>query len=111
MSRRPTSKTTVRPPTAVEGTIEGTHSNPIVDGEIVTMEALAVRFGMRNARAARDRCRKHGVPYRRDGQISWVVVADFSRALLRMPTHSAARGPRAAAALAAVAAMKLKARR
>jgi len=111
MSRRQTSKATVRPPTAVDGTIEGPHSNPIVEGEIVTMAALAARFGFINSRAARDFCQKHGVPYRRDGKRNWVYVADVSRAIARMPPHGAARGPRAAAAMTAVEAMTLKGRR
>lgn len=37
-----------------------------------TMEAIAEEFGFKNTRAARDWCKRRGVPYRRDGKFNWV---------------------------------------
>lgn len=37
-----------------------------------TMESIAEEFGFKNARAARDWCKRRGVPYRRDGKFNWV---------------------------------------
>jgi hypothetical protein len=111
MSRRPTSRATVRPTTPADGAIRGLPSNPIVDGDVVTMAALAPRLGKNNPRAVRDWCQTRGVPYRRDGKHNWVVVADIYRAIARMPQRCAVQGSRDAAAMAAVAAMKLTGRR
>jgi hypothetical protein len=66
----------------------------------VTMSALAPKLGLASARAVRDWCRKRGVPYRRDGKLNWVRVADFEAAIARIPVSNDT--DRAAAATDAV---------
>lgn len=51
----------------------------------ITMTGLAPRLGFANARTVRDWCRKRGVPYRRDGKLNWVRIADFEAAMARLP--------------------------
>lgn len=74
--------------------------------EYTTLAAFAAMLGKDCARAARDWCRRHGVPYRRDGKHNWVRVDDVRRAIEGLPQcHSSNTNERAAAVAAAVAAM------
>lgn len=72
----------------------------------ITTAALARVLGKGNARAARDWCQRHQIPYRRDGKHNWVRVADVKRVLDNLPVHTTTRSqPRDDAASAAVAAI------
>lgn len=75
-------------------------------GEITTAVLAQQILGLRNARAARDWCQRHGVPYRRDGKLNWVRLADVRRVLDGLPLRCAPNEDRAReAAEAAVATM------
>ncbi len=65
---------------------------PIADLGVVTMAALAPLLGKDTARAVRDWCQRHAIPYRRDGKHNWVAVADFRAAVARLPLRSEAIG-------------------
>lgn len=72
----------------------------------ITTAALAQVLGKANARAARDWCQRHRIPYRRDGKHNWVRLADVKRVLDNLPVHGASRSqPRDEAASTAVAAL------
>lgn len=76
-------------------------------GEMTTAVLARDILGARNARAARDWCQRHGVPYRRDGKRNWVRVIDIRRALACMPLHAVTSDRLTTeAAEAAVAAIK-----
>lgn len=51
----------------------------------ITMTGLATKTGLADARTVRDWCRKRGVPYRRDGRLNWVRIADFEAAMAKLP--------------------------
>lgn len=73
---------------------------------LITTAALAPVLGKANARAARDWCSRHGIPYRRDGKHNWVLLRDVKRVLDNLPVHGGAhRPPREYAATTAVAAL------
>lgn len=79
-------------------------SEVIVALQFITTAALAPALGKSDARAARDWCNQHGVPYRRDGKHNWVHIADVQRVLQRMPLHRPANcNDRSAAVDAALA--------
>jgi hypothetical protein len=56
-------------------------------GEITTAAFAQQILGRSNARAGRDWLQRHGVPYRRDGKLNWVQLADVKRALEALPLH------------------------
>lgn len=66
--------------------------SPIAALGVVTMAALAPLLGKDTARAVRDWCQRHEVPYRRDGKHNWVSVADVRAAIARLPLRPAAIG-------------------
>lgn len=92
---------------------EGRHAamDPLLSGPAeaigqITTAALARMLGKVNARAARDWCQRHAIPYRRDGKHNWILIADVKRVLDNLPVHRVARQePREDAAAAAVAAL------
>lgn len=47
----------------------------------LTTRALAAVLGVKNARVARDWCRRHRIPCRRDGKFNWVSLDEILRAL------------------------------
>ena len=51
----------------------------------ISLAALALVLGRTNARAARDWCNRHGVPYRRDGKHGFARVDDVQRAMEALP--------------------------
>lgn len=60
------------------------HTLPANDPEVLrTMDAIAEEFGFKDTRAARQWCKRRGVPYWPDGGYSWVdrnaVVAAIKR--------------------------------
>lgn len=74
---------------------------------LITTAALAQVLGKGNARAARDWCQRHRIPYRRDGKFNWVALDDVRRTLEGLPLH-ATEDDRARAAAAAVATLTRK---
>jgi len=71
---------------------------------MITTAALARVLGRSSARAGRDWCQRHAIPYRRDGKHNWVRLADVQRVLDALPVHgeTAARDDAASAAVAAL---------
>ncbi len=51
----------------------------------ISLAALSLMLGRTNARAARDWCNRHEVPYRRDGKHGFARVTDVQRALEALP--------------------------
>ena len=81
-------------------------SHPAAAVGMITTAALARVLGKGNARAARDWCQRHRIPYRRDGKHNWVRLADVKRVLDNLPVHGAScPEPRDEAATTAVAAL------
>jgi hypothetical protein len=53
--------------------------------QLKAMSWVAEEFGFRGTRAARDWCRRRGVPYSRDGKFNWVDVNLVRAAMARGP--------------------------
>lgn len=58
-------------------------------GGWITHHVLAKRLGLASARAARDWCKRHSVPYRRDGKHNFVQADDVVRAVEALPVANA----------------------
>ncbi len=83
-------------------------STPATVAGMTTTAALAQALGKTSARAGRDWCQRHSIPYRRDGKHNWVSVADVKRVLAGLPVRGGPAAERADAATAAVAALTKK---
>ena|SRR6266545_3375926 len=71
------------------------HPSAVV-GYISTVE-LARLLGKATGRAGRDWCKRHGIPYRRDGKVNWVRMEDVRRVLDGLPANDGAAPSRLAA--------------
>ena len=71
------------------GKVETAQHPALILGEITTAALAQQVLGRGNARSARDWCQRHGVPYRRDGKLNWVLLADVRRVLEGLPLHHA----------------------
>jgi hypothetical protein len=65
-------------------------------GYISTVE-LAKLLGKATGRAGRDWCKRHSIPYRRDGKVNWVRIEDVRRVLEGLPANDGAAPSRLAA--------------
>lgn len=107
MSRRDsaTARIAPQPPDRRPPPASNLLESPIADLGVVTMAALAPLLGKGTARAVRDWCQRHRIPYRRDGKHNWVAVADFRAVIAGLPLCASASERRAPAAMAAVASL------
>lgn len=84
--------------------VQALDAHPAAAIGMITTAALARVLGKSSARAGRDWCQRHRIPYRRDGKHNWVRLTDLQRVLDTLPVHgeTAARDDAAAAAVAAL---------
>lgn len=53
----------------------------------ISLNELAKLLGRSNPRAARDWCKRHNVPYRRDGKHNFAEIEAVKRAIESLPAH------------------------
>lgn len=107
MNRRDSAAACITPhqPDLRSHPVRGVLESPIADLGVVTMAALAPLLGKDTARAVRDWCQRHRIPYRRDGKHNWVALADVRAVIAGLPLCAPASERRAPAAMAAVASL------